>query len=109
MESVRKQLSELGYTTEEIEGDFIPLMVLRNHFDVGHPRIAILKQRQLRILYQYLAESEDRFRELFLRLFKRLTDGTFELHQRDDLRLDSDEQKRLDGLIETMKSRVVPL
>lgn len=107
MDSVRKQLSELDYTTEEIEDDFIPLMVLRNHFDVGHPRIAILKQKQLRILYQYLAESEDRFRDLFLRLFERIADDTFELHQPEDLHLDSDEQKKLDKLIETIKLRVV--
>jgi hypothetical protein len=106
MDSVREKLSELGYTTEEIEGDFIPLMILRNHFDVGHPRIAILKKKQLRVLYRYLAESEDRFRNLFLCLFEKLTDGTFELQQQGDLRLDSDEQSKLDRLIETIEPRV---
>lgn len=108
-DSTREKLSELGYTTEEIEGDFIPLMILRNHFDVSHPRIAVLNQKQLRILYQYLAESENRFRVLFLRLFERLTDETFDLQQQDDLRLDTDEQSILDRLIETIRPRVAPL
>jgi len=108
-DSVREQLLALGYTDEEIEGDFIPLMILRNHFDVGHPRLAIFKQDQLQVLYRYLTQSEDRFRDLFNRIFHRIAEGTYELNQIEDLRLDSQEQRAFDRLVETMRGRIEPL
>jgi hypothetical protein len=36
-DSVRGSLSALGYSSQEIERDFIPVMLLRNSIDVGHP------------------------------------------------------------------------
>lgn len=41
MDDVRVGLSKLGYSDDEIEMDFIPLMVLRNTFDVGHAQSVI--------------------------------------------------------------------
>ena len=108
-DAVREQLLSLGYSHEEIEGDFIPVMILRNHFDIGHPRLATFKQDQLQILYQYLTQIEDRFRDLFNRLFCRIAEGTYVLNQIGDLRLDFQEQKAFDRLVETMKRRIEPL
>ena len=106
-DSVREKLLELGYSTEEVESEFIPLMILRNQFDVEHPRISILKRDQLQILYRYLSVSEERFRKLFIRIFERLDEGRFEFDQKNDLRLDVDEQKTLDRLIDSIKTQQI--
>ena len=64
-DTIRGQLSLLGYTTDQIEGDFIPLLVLRSHFDVAHAWIAVPKQEKLRVLYAYWAHSEYRLKAFF--------------------------------------------
>lgn len=57
-DEIRTHLVQLGYSAEEIEGAFIPLLLLRNHFDVGHPRLAVLNSAQLKVLYSYLANVD---------------------------------------------------
>ena len=86
-DTIRGQLSLLGYTTDQIEGDFIPLLVLRSHFDVAHARIAVPKQEKLRVLYAYLTHSEYRLKEFFKYLIARIADDAFQLPQ-GDLQLD---------------------
>ena len=105
-DEVRAQLATLGYSEDEIEGNFVPIMILRNKFDVGHPRLAIFRQDQLRILYRYLSASDSRFRELFQRLLEAVQNGTYEIGQVGDLRLDAEEQREFDRLIESMRSRL---
>lgn len=106
MDAVRVQLKTLGYMHEEIEGDFIPLMILRNHFDVGHPRLVILDQKQLTIVYRYLSRSEDCLRRLFRTLVDKLQVGEYSLPEHGNLALDNEDQKRLNKLVESMAVRV---
>ena len=54
---MRKGLSELGYSNDEIELNFIPVMILRNHFDVGHVTISMFKQKELNALHDYIGRS----------------------------------------------------
>lgn len=105
-DEVRAELKALGYSEDEVEGDFIPLMVLRNQFDVGHPRLAIFRSDQLQVLYRYLSQSDMRFRELFRRLLEAVESGTYEISQVEDLRLDDEEQREFDRLIEGMRARL---
>jgi hypothetical protein len=105
-DDVRKDLSKLGYTKDEIEGDFIPIMILRDDFDVGHPMVNIFSRKQLDILYLYLGNVEKDFRELFKRLLVKLKDSSFQLDQKEDLKLDSKQQKEFDKLIDTMTKRL---
>jgi hypothetical protein len=105
-DDIHKGLSKLGYTEDEIEGDFITIMVLRNDFDVGHPMINIFSREQLDILYLYLGNVENVFRDLFQRLLKKLKDGSFKLDQKEDINLDSKQKKKFNKLIDTMKKRL---
>ena len=105
MDSVRAGLARLGYAAEEIEGDFIPLIILRNSVDVAHPRVAIFPQEHLSILYVYLSNSETRFRELLERTIQSVGSEEFELPQDEDLRLDPTERLKLDRLMENLKKR----
>ena len=104
-DEVRAELDKLGYPEDEIEGDFIPIMILRNQFDVGHVTISLFKPEQLRALYRYLEQTESNFRGLLTRLLDRVRDGTYTLPQDYDLTLDKDKRKIIDGLIRTFEER----
>ena len=71
-DNVRNSLKELNFSSEEIERDFIPVMILRNSLDVGHPMIAALTQNQLDILHIYAERVEQVFRDLLNKLFYKI-------------------------------------
>jgi len=106
MDDVRKGLTKLCYAEDEREGDFIPLMILRNSIDVGHPLLKIFTQQQLDIFYIYLGHVENLFRDLFKRLFERIKDGSFKLNQIEDLEFNSDQRKTINRLIDTITNRI---
>lgn len=105
-EDVRKGLESLGYTKEEIEGDFIPLMILRSYVDVAHPKVAIFEPRDLRVLYAYLSQSEDIVRELLQRVIIRVSSGEYSIPQEEKLGLTSKDRKGMNRLVATMESRL---
>lgn len=96
---------KLGYSNEEIEGDFIPIMILRNEFDVGHVSISLLKPEQLKALYGYLEQTEGNFRGILRRLLDQVRDGAYKLPQDYDLTLDKDKRKIMGKLIRTFEER----
>lgn len=105
MDSIRAGLAKMEYKAEEIEGDFIPLVILRNVLDVAHPRIAIFPQESLSVLYAYLSNTENRFRTLLEKVIKAVGDGNLELEQDESLKLDEDEKNKLEKLITTLRAR----
>jgi hypothetical protein len=107
-DEIRTHLVQLGYSTDDVEGDFIPLLLLRNHFDVGHPRLTVLNSAQLQVLYRYLEKTESNFRDLFRRVFARLKEGIYFVREPGEMRLDPGEQRRFDRLIESMAARLRP-
>lgn len=106
MDDIRRELDKLGYNQVEIEGDVVPLLILRSWVDVAHPKVALFKSHDLKVLYRYIAQAEYHVRELLCRVLTKVADGTYVIPQREDLSLDSDERKRLDRLITTMASRL---
>ena len=106
-DDVRRELKKLDYTDDQIEGDFIPLFILRSHVDVAHPGVAIHKKSQLRTLYRFLSNSEDRLRELLKRVVARVEEGTYKIRQIDDLTLNPKDRKEMDKLIDQIQSRLV--
>jgi hypothetical protein len=44
IDAVRQELPKFGYTGQEIEENFTPIMILRNHFDVGHVTTKLYNQ-----------------------------------------------------------------
>ena len=105
-DDIRRALGELSFSPDEIEGDFIPLLILRNWVDVAHPRVAIFKRRDLQVLYRYMASCENRFRAFLIRLLAAVKDGTFQLTQDSDLSLDAKQQRDVDRLVSSMESRI---
>jgi len=106
MDDIRKGLREIGYKDDEIEGDYVPILILRNHFDVAHPRLSIFKSDQLKVLYSYLSRSESNFRKLFHDILELVTKDNFQLPQKNNLQMKTSDQKKFDRLIDTMRSRL---
>lgn len=105
-DDIRRELSILGFTQEEIEGDFIPLIILRSFVDVAHPKVAIFKAKDLQILYKYLAQSEEKLRRLLKIIWKKVAEGTYGIPQENDLSLNKKDRKGMNKLIVTMESRI---
>lgn len=105
-DNVRAELLKFGYTKDEIEERFIPLMILRNEFDVGHVSISLFTQEQLDALYTYLGNSENNFRYLLKRVLKKVKDRGYTLQQDPDLSLDKDKLRIMNDLIRTFEKRV---
>ncbi len=105
MDDVRKGLRLLNYTEDEIEIDFIPLLVLRNYFDVGHIQIVIPEIEQLQTLYFYLFDSETKIRKLLKRVLEYLVDGRIKMPEENYIGYKSDAQRRFNKLIEKIRTR----
>ena len=106
MDDIRVGLPSLGFSDDEIEMDFIPLMVLRNYFDVGHAQSIIPQSEQLQLLYEYLSRSEDNIRLLLKRTFEHIADGTFKLPEDDCFDFNPDDQKKFNQLINRIRPRI---
>ena len=104
-DNVRRKLLNLGYSKDEIEVRFIPIMILRNEFDVGHVSIALFKREQLNALYTYLENSENDFRDLLKKVLNKVKDGDYTLPQDPDLSLDKDKLKIMKDLIRIFEIR----
>ena len=104
-DNVRSKLLNLGYSKDEIEVKFIPIMILRNEFDVGHVSIALFKREQLNALYTYLENSENDFRDLLKKILNKVKNGDYTLQQDPDLSLDKDKLKVINDLIRTFEMR----
>ena len=102
------QLMQLGYSVKDVEGDFKLLLILRSKFDVAHPRLAVLNNDQLPVLYSYLVSAVGNFHRLFRRVFDRIAEGTYEVREPGEMRLNAKEQRDFDRLIESMASRLRP-
>jgi hypothetical protein len=107
MNDVRSGLKRLGYTNEEIEGDFIPILILRSWVDVAHPGVKFHKSRDLRILYRYMVLAEDRLRQLLLRVIEQLKSGNDVVASCPDLFQDPHEESYMNRLVAQMESRLI--
>jgi len=90
IESARVGLKGLGYSSTEIEKNFIPAMALRNKIDVAHVSLTAFTTEQLSILHQYTEDAEAAFREMLKRAFDRMASGEFMLVPHSDSQSHSD-------------------
>ncbi len=107
MDSVRKHLNELGYSLDEVEGDFIPIMVLRSHFDIGHAQVVIPQSEQLQILYNYLSISENKMRQLIKRVLNRVAEDSYRFPKQQYLGFEREKQTKFNKLIDMIKTRTI--
>lgn len=101
-DDVRKNLAALGFSTEEIERDFIPVMLLRSSFDVGHPMLAMFTQHQLDTLQIYAERAEKVIRKLLNKIFDAIESGQLDVPPYDVDKVDEKTQK----ILETLRSRL---
>jgi hypothetical protein len=78
-DNVRASLTQLGFSSDEIERDFIPSMLLRNSVDVGHPMLALFTRHQLETLHRYADRAEAAFRDLLRRIFQGIEAGHLDI------------------------------
>ena len=107
-DKVRTELRKLGYCETDIEERFIPLMILRNNFDVGHVSLSLLKQKQLDALHRYLEFSESNFRELLKKVIAKVENGEYVLHSTSDLALEGDKLRKMRSLLATFEKAEDP-
>lgn len=105
-DDIRRELSKLSYTKEEIEGDFVLILVLRSWIDVAHPRVAIFKSRDLKVLYRYMSICEGRFRTLLTRVLSAVSEGRYQITQDANLSLSENDQRSVDRLVDQMERRL---
>ncbi|MBN1637618.1 MAG: hypothetical protein JW866_01530 [Ignavibacteriales bacterium] len=94
-DKVRDELSKFGYSKDEIDFKFIPIMLLRNEFDVGHVSIALFTQTQLDTLYSYLEKTQNDFRDLLKIIINKVEDGSYSLKNDSDLKPDEDKLRTI--------------
>jgi len=81
MEAARAGLASLGCSTEEIDRDFIPAMVLRSNIDSAHVDLSLFTQTQLRVLHAYTEAAEMAFRKLLSKLLTEVESGRYQVAQ----------------------------
>lgn len=81
METARAGLTGLGCSTEEIDRDFIPAMVLRSNIDSAHVDLSLFTQTQLRVLHAYTEAAEMAFRKLLSKLLTEVEAGRYQVAQ----------------------------
>ncbi|GAI74481.1 unnamed protein product, partial [marine sediment metagenome] len=105
MDDVREGLKDLGYSIDDIERDFIPIMVLRSYFDVAHPSISLFDPKELQVMYKYLADVEHRFRDLLKGIIDGVCGGTYTVLEDPDLTPDQDKRDKMVELISKLKEK----
>jgi hypothetical protein len=77
-DAARDGLSKLGYSSAEIEGCFIPVMLLRNKIDVGHVFLGLFTRPELTALHSYTEVIERKWLNMLERVVERVqTDSAF--------------------------------
>lgn len=99
MDDVREALPDFGYSNDEIEEKFIPIIILRNYFDVGHVSIQTFKQEQLDVLHEIVASSEHYFNELLKRVIDKVQDGSYKPKRNSDRKPDQKKMRKINDLV----------
>ncbi len=78
-DAARAGLRTLGFSTNQIESDFIPAMALRNEVDVGHVELGLFTTDQLKTIHAFTERAEGAFRELLKRLLSGVESGEVDI------------------------------
>lgn len=74
-DAVRKGLRTLEFSEDEVEGNFLPAIALRNEIDVGHVELGLFSMDQLKVIHAFTERAETAFRNMLDRLLKRIEEG----------------------------------
>jgi hypothetical protein len=76
---IRTELTRLGVVSDIVERYFVPVVILRNHFDVSHVSLSLHKASYLKLIYEFLSGCEEQFRHLFRVVLEGLRSGALTL------------------------------
>ena len=99
-DKVRESLRRLSYSKSDIEGKYIPLMLLRNELDVGHVSLSTLDSDKLNDLYEFLVHAESNMKNLLVKVIESLANEDFTLPEYD---LNSEKNKFLEKILESTR------
>lgn len=105
MDSVRDGLLNCGYQPEQIERDFIPVVILRDQLDVAHPRLVFFEPDDLTVVHKYLVGVEPTFRDLMKKLLASISEDEYSCIPPGRARLSVGEQKKLSKLLDSMRAK----
>jgi len=101
---IRDQMKLLGYTDEQIESQFIPITLLRNHFDIAHVRLSNPKGIDTPTISKYILILESRVGQLIKTVLEKSHSGEYEpLPEEGPLEYDSRHQKEWDEINENVR------
>jgi hypothetical protein len=106
-DAARAGLASLGFSQEEIEGRFLPAMVLRNEIDVGHVDLGVFTVDQLKVIHAYTDLAEEAFRDLLKRILERTARGEWEVSGYELGAPDAEATKIVERLRATLPAGVV--
>ena len=106
-DDVRAELKKFDYSEEDIEKIFIPLMVLRNEFDVGHVSIKLFNREQLNALYTFLENIDTVFKVLLKKVMDKVAKGEYILKQDPDLLVKGKKLRTMKRLIENWETLII--
>jgi hypothetical protein len=79
MDAARTGLASLSFSADEIEGNFIPAIALRNNLDVGHVELGVFTMDQLKVIHAFTERAESAFRDMFDRLLARIENNELDI------------------------------
>ncbi len=65
-DTVRQGLAGYGFSAEDIETWFVPVLALRSNLDVAHVKLALLTKEHIEVLTQFVESAATQFRSLLL-------------------------------------------
>ena len=87
-EAIRVGLAKLGYSSEEIEEDFIPVMIIRSKFNGAHPTTVIITIDESKAITDYINQCDKIFRDLLTNARDQIVSGAFVLPNNEVVQLD---------------------
>lgn len=103
-ESIRRQLRSLGYDADRIETIFIPILLLRSHFDIAHARLSSPQKINIPEVAKFILNIESQMGDLIRKVIQKSESGEFELLSSGLCSEYSDaEQKAWDEINENIK------
>lgn len=97
----RAGLRAVGILDEEIEARYIPVTLLRDFLDVGHPKLSQLDSERLQGIYQYLLGMDVDFMHLMEKVKNAISSGAWIPRVAVSTTLDSADLKTIDRIVES--------
>jgi hypothetical protein len=97
-DTIRAGLTTLGYSDDERDGVFIPLVILRNEVDVGHAKLSTFTEDVLARIHSFVSDAPLAVKELIVRAINATIQGTWHPRAAQDPSTTLDMARLIDSL-----------